>query len=33
MSNIDDIDLRPAGMAMLVRQAAPGDGPVYLGDL
>ena len=29
---LDDIDLRPAGMAMLVRQAALGDGPVSLGD-
>ena len=33
LQHLDDIDLRPAGMAMLVRQAALGDGPVYLGDL
>ena len=33
LQHLNDIDLRPAGMAMLVRQAALGDGPVYLGDL
>jgi 8-oxo-dGTP diphosphatase len=30
---LDDIELRPRGMATLVRQAALGEGPVYLGDL
>jgi ADP-ribose pyrophosphatase YjhB (NUDIX family) len=33
LQHLDDIDLRPAGLASLVRQAALGDAPVYVGDL
>ena len=33
LQHLDGIDLRPAGMAALIRQAAIGQGPVYLGIL
>lgn len=33
LQHLDGIDLRPAGMAALIRQAAIGQGPVYLGSL
>lgn len=33
LQRLDEIDLRPPGMAALVRQAALGEGPVYVGTL